>query len=163
MGNELGIENIDEMNEFCTINNIELPGFQMDDSIYSRNNVGFDINNVGFQGIFTIKQNEKTEVEMESIRFANRNVKSSITVSKLSEFQGKNEKDQQPENIVSPEKISKEKITEIKDIPEYVHPDDIYFDFDEILDTRVRKNKRQAKIKWSKLGGIDFRPTWENF
>ncbi|RMZ92822.1 hypothetical protein BpHYR1_045104, partial [Brachionus plicatilis] len=113
MGNELGIDNIDEMNEYCTINNIELPGFQMDDSIYSRNIVGFDI----FQGIFTIKQNEKTEVEMESIRFANRNVKSSITISKLSEFQGKNEKDQQPQNIVSPEKISKEKITEIKVMP----------------------------------------------
>ncbi|RNA38702.1 hypothetical protein BpHYR1_003463, partial [Brachionus plicatilis] len=100
---------------------------------------------------------------MESIRFANRNVKSSITISKLSEFQGKDEKDQQTEIIVTPEKCSKETITEIKDIPEYVHPDDIYFDFDEILDTRVRKNKRQAKIKWSKLGGIDFKPTWENY
>ncbi|RNA17164.1 mitogen-activated kinase kinase kinase kinase 3 [Brachionus plicatilis] len=154
----MGNENIDEMNEYCTINNIELPGFQMDDSIYSRNIIGFDI----FQGIFTMKQNDKMEVEIESIRFANRNVKSSITISKISEFQGKDEKDQQPEIIVSPEKISKETTTEIKDIPEYVHPDDIYFDFDEILDTRVRKNKRQAKIKWSKLGGIDFKPKFEN-
>lgn len=37
--------------------------------------------------------------------------------------------------------------------------EDVYFDFEKILETRVnKKGKKQAKIKWSKLGGVDFKP-----
>ena len=43
-------------------------------------------------------------------------------------------------------------------MPDYVHPDDIYFDFDKVLGYRRKKGKKQAKIKWSKIGGKDFKP-----
>lgn len=43
-------------------------------------------------------------------------------------------------------------------LPKTVNPNDVYFEFDKILGTRERNGKRQAKIKWSKIGGVDSKP-----
>lgn len=43
-------------------------------------------------------------------------------------------------------------------IKKLVDLDDIYFDFDEVLGVKKKKGKKYAKIKWSRIGGVDFKP-----
>lgn len=51
-----------------------------------------------------------------------------------------------------------EKRKSIKNYPPFVNPHDIYFNYDRILESREIDGKKQVKIKWSKVGGIDYKP-----
>ncbi|RNA27259.1 hypothetical protein BpHYR1_006264 [Brachionus plicatilis] len=143
-----------DLPEFCHENEIELPPFPMDDSIYSKNIIDFDMVSKTFVTEIRDETEEFKSAIDQTQQFTNNHpvqlmetceliqakslIKSSITISKL------NDNDSS------------------KVIPDYVHPDDIYFDFDKVLGSRRKEGKKQAKIKWSKIGGKDFKPTWEN-